>query len=138
MLIVDAGVFLAAADNADRDHKACAALLASEPGPFVTTALIIAEAASLIERQLGSAAEAAFFHSIQAGEITVEVLNAPDWQGIAELIEQYRDLPLGGAGASLIVLVERFGAERLATLDRRHFHVVRPATSTPLELVPPF
>jgi predicted nucleic acid-binding protein len=137
VLIVDAGVLLAAADSADRDHDACAALLASEPGTFVTTALVIAEAAYLIDRQLGPSAEAAFFRSIQAGEITVDPLGAPDWQRIADLIEQYSDLPLGGTDASLVVLVERFKADRLATLDHRHFRVVRPSTSTPPELVPP-
>jgi hypothetical protein len=39
VLIVDTGVLLAAADNADPDHDACAQLLEHATSPLVTTAL---------------------------------------------------------------------------------------------------
>lgn len=64
MLIVDTGVLLAAADNADPDHLACAELLAAEVGPLVASPLVIAEAAYLIGRQLGAQAEAAFVRAV--------------------------------------------------------------------------
>ena len=53
MLITDTGVLVAAADDADADHQTCAELLEDEPGPLVTTPLVIAETAYLIGRQLG-------------------------------------------------------------------------------------
>ena len=59
MLIVDTGPLVAAADRADKDHVACQELLEDDEGPLVTTGLVIAEAAYLINRQLGPAAEAA-------------------------------------------------------------------------------
>lgn len=43
MLLVDTGVFVAAADLDDRDHQACAALIESHHGPLVTTPLVITE-----------------------------------------------------------------------------------------------
>ena len=46
MLIVDTGPLVATADRADRDHAACRALLESDEGPPVTTAMVIAEAAT--------------------------------------------------------------------------------------------
>ena len=49
MLIVDTGPLVATADRADRDHAACRALLESDEGPLVTTAMVIAEAAYLIQ-----------------------------------------------------------------------------------------
>jgi len=55
---------------------------------------------------------------------------------VADLIERYRDLPLGGTDASLVVLAERHGETRLGTLDHRHFRVVRPAHAAAFELVP--
>lgn len=64
MLIVDTGPLVAAADRADRDHAACRALLEGDEGPLVTTGLVIAEAAYLITRQLGPAAEAALYSAI--------------------------------------------------------------------------
>ena len=59
MLIVDTGPLLATADRADKDHAACRELLEGDEGPLVTTAMVIAEAAYLIDRQLGAKAEVA-------------------------------------------------------------------------------
>ncbi|MFQ5556708.1 MAG: PIN domain-containing protein [Acidimicrobiales bacterium] len=42
MLIVDAGVLLAAADRNDPDHEACARLLENRDGELVTTPLVVA------------------------------------------------------------------------------------------------
>jgi uncharacterized protein len=101
VLIVDTGVLLAAVDNADPDHAACAELVNSALEPLVTTALVIAETAYLIGRQLGPRAEAAFFRSIANGDIVVDPLSSVDDLRIADLVEQYADMPLGGTdGAS--------------------------------------
>lgn len=56
MLIIDTGVLLAAADDSDPDHAACAELVESSQDSLVTSALVIAEAGYLIDRQLGPAA----------------------------------------------------------------------------------
>jgi predicted nucleic acid-binding protein len=55
MLIVDTGVLLATADTTDPHHHACLYLLAEEPEPLVTTAMVIAETAYLLDRDLGPA-----------------------------------------------------------------------------------
>ena len=55
---------------------------------------------------------------------------------MAELVETYVDMPLGGADASVVAIAERLGETTIATLDRRHFGVVRPAHATAFELVP--
>ncbi len=68
--------------------------------------------------------------------MTVEPLIGPDWQRIRELVERYADLPLGGTDASLIAIAERLGSTRVATLDRAHFHVIRPTHCDAFELVP--
>jgi hypothetical protein len=38
--------------------------------------------------------------------------------------------------ASVLALVERLGEERLATLDHRHFGMLRPAHAEALHLLP--
>jgi predicted nucleic acid-binding protein len=135
LLVVDTSVLLAAADNADPDHESCTRAIESAT-PLVTTALVIAETAYLIRRQLGAHAEAAFFRALGAGEIKVELVTPADAERIAELIETYSDLGLSGTDASLIVLAERLEATTIATLDRRHFGVVRPNHAAAFELVP--
>lgn len=136
MLIVDTGVLLAAADANDPDHATCAALLLGESGDLVTTALVIAETAYLIGRQLGASAEAAFFVSVAERSVVVDELTADDLRRIAALVADYVDLPLGGTDASVIALAERRRVETIATLDRRHFSVVRPSHVAAFEIVP--
>jgi hypothetical protein len=58
------------------------------------------------------------------------------WQRIQDLVSTYADLRSGGTGASVIALAERHGAVRIATLNRRHFAVVRPRHAGALELPP--
>ena len=130
MLVVDTNVLVAAADNADPDHDRSVQAI-DGASPLVTTALVIAETAYLIGRQLGAAAEAGFFRAVAAGDLQVEMITPADARRIAELIETYSDLGLGGTDASLIVIAERLGVTRIATLDRRHFGVVRPNHTPP-------
>lgn len=77
-----------------------------------------------------------FFRAIAAAELHVEMVTPADAQRIAELIETYADLDLGGTDASLIAVAERLDVTRIATLDRRHFSVVRPKHTAAFELTP--
>jgi predicted nucleic acid-binding protein len=55
---------------------------------------------------------------------------------MVKLVAQYHDLPLGTVDASVIAAAERLGVTEIATVDRRHFSVVRPAHVIAFELVP--
>jgi hypothetical protein len=136
VLVVDTGPLVATADTSDKDHAACRALLEGDDGPLVTTAMVIAEAAYLIDRQLGARAEASLYDSILSGELEVASLDDSDWTRIRELVATYADLRLGGTDASVIALAERLGATRIATLNDRHFRVVRPRRAAAFELLP--
>jgi predicted nucleic acid-binding protein len=136
VLIVDTGPLLAAADRADKDHAACRALLEDDEGPLVTTGLVIAEAAYLICRQLGPAAEASLYSAIIDGGLEVASLEPGDWQRVRDLVTTYASLSLGGTDASVIALAERHGATRVATLDRKHFTAVRPRHTPAFTLLP--
>ncbi len=117
MLIVDTGVLVAAADNADPDHASCAALLASESGPLVASPLVIAETAYLVRRQLGGAAEATFMRAVADGQITMETLTPEGLRRVADLVDQYLDLGLGATDASVVALAEKHGQSRIGTLE---------------------
>lgn len=136
MLLVDTGPLVAAADTSDAHHQPCRALLEEHPGPLVTTPMVIAEAAYLLDRQLGPRAEAALFVSIGDGDLRVEDIQHGDWVRIGELVSTYADLRLGGTDASLVALAERLGVMTLATLNRRHFSVVRPHHAAAFQLLP--
>jgi predicted nucleic acid-binding protein len=69
-----------------------------------------------------------FLGDLAAGNLIPEPVAAADWLRIAELVATYRDLPLGTVDASVVTVAERLKIWEIATLDRRHFTVGRPAT----------
>jgi predicted nucleic acid-binding protein len=111
-------------------------LLETHPGPLVLPTLVITEVVYLIGTRLGWQAEVRFLGDLAAGNFLVEPLHASDPIRIAELVGKYRDLPLGTVDASVIAVTERLGATEVATLDRRHFGVVRPRHEVALQLLP--
>ena len=56
--------------------------------------------------------------------------------GSPKLVESCADLPLGTVDASVIALTERLALPAVATLDHRHFTVVRPRHISALTLLP--
>jgi predicted nucleic acid-binding protein len=52
------------------------------------------------------------------------------------LVRQYASLPLGGTDASVVAVAERVKTLRVATLDRRHFTVVRTLRGEAFTLYP--
>jgi len=136
MLVTDAGPLVAAAATGDRNHERCVALLSQAPRPLVVPALVVTEVAYFLADRIGPQAEQAFARSLRDGELLVEPVEPFDWTRILDLLEQYGDLPLGIVDASVVATCERLGVETLATLDRRHFSVVRPRHCAALTLVP--
>ena len=55
---------------------------------------------------------------------------------MADLTERYADLGLGGTDTSVVAIAERLGIVKIATLDRRHFSVVRPSHVDAFTLLP--
>lgn len=136
MLIVDAGPLYAAAAKRDKHHKRSVELLSGSARPLLVPALVVTEVSYLLTDRIGAHAELAFGRSIAEGELVVEPVADTDWSRIAELTEQYLDLPLGIVDASVIALAERLEATTIATLDKRHFGVVRPRHVEAFTLVP--
>ena len=52
------------------------------------------------------------------------------------LVAIYRDLPLGAVDAMVVATAERLSATTVATIDRRHFSIVRPSHVPHFELLP--
>ena len=111
-------------------------MLEDDPGPLIVPVLVVTEVAYLIATRLGAEPETRFLGDLASGAFVVEHVEPSDWLRIAELVWRYRDLPLGTVDSSVVAAAERLGERRLATLDRRHFGVVRPALSAGFELLP--
>lgn len=135
-LVVDAGAMYAQADGRDPDHGAIRDILVQVREDLVTTELAVAEADYLILDRLGPEAEAAFVEDLAEGTFIVECLGR---DGIAEarkVIARYRDLRLGLADASLVVLAARHDTRRILSFDERAFRAVQPLQGGTFTLLP--
>jgi predicted nucleic acid-binding protein len=123
-------------DADDRHHRASLELLRTHPGPLVVPILVITEVAYLIETRLGTDPEVRFLGDLAAGVFAIESVQPADWLRIAELASRYRNLPLGMVDASVVATAERMGITEVATVDHRHFGVVRPRHVSAFTLLP--
>lgn len=135
-MIIDTGPLVAALDADDHHHQASVELLATTHRPLRIPGLVITEVCYLIEREQGSRAEAAFLTSLADGEFDAIHPTPDDLRRMAQLVTTYQNLPLGAVDASVLALAERLADYDIATLDRRHFTIVRPANNKNLSLHP--
>ncbi len=98
--------------------------------------LVITEVVYFIATRLSAEAEVRFLGDLANGVFTVEPVQPGDWLRISELVWTYRSLPLGTVDASVVAATERLRIVEVATLDRRHFMVVRPSHISAFNLLP--
>ena len=132
--VLDTGPIVAALNTTDRRHRDCARLLTSMAGRRLLPRPVLTEVCWLLERWPD--VEAAFLDETARGAFEPIHLAPADLTRMAELVRHYADFPLGAVDASVLAVAERFGADRVATLDHRHFGAVKPAHVPALTLVP--
>ncbi len=135
-LVLDTGPLLAALDAADPDHRRCATLIGETREDRVIPILVLAELDYWCHQRLGAIAWLTFLDDLLAGAYRAETPTPADLTRCRELQRQYREHALGVVDASVLALVERLGETRLATLDHRHFAMLRPAHAEGLQLLP--
>lgn len=136
MILFDAGPLYASVDSSDEYHDRAESLLRRYRGIAIVPVLVIPEVTYLLQARIGGLAEERFLQDLTRGDLVVDQVESFDWYRIAELVERYRDFPLGTVDASIIAAAERLNITTIATFDRRHFTVVRPAHVDAFELVP--
>jgi predicted nucleic acid-binding protein len=135
-LILDTGPLFAVLNRGDSHHRACRALLESSREHLVIPAPVLPELNFLIRRSLHPGVLAALLDDILAGAYHVENVQPEDYARIRELCDLYGDSDIGFVDAAVFAIVERLREPKLATLDRRHFGVLRPRHVDSLTLLP--
>jgi uncharacterized protein len=111
-------------------------LLRSEQGELVVPAPLSEEADYLSRRRGTARAARAFLRDVAAGRFLVEGLTPDEHALAARLDEQYADLQLGLAHASVVILSRRFRTNRLLSFDNRDFRAVTPLGGGLFTLLP--
>jgi uncharacterized protein len=126
-VVLDTSVVVAFMNRRDDDHARTSAWIETAEEDLITTPLVVAEIDHLVSHGGGSAAALAFYEDLASGAYLVEW-----WQeAMSETVEAARShqvLGLGLADASLLALAARLETTRIATLDERHFRIVKPST----------
>jgi len=73
---------------------------------------------------------------ITEGALVVEDLLPTDYRRVREVCDQYWDSDVGFVDAAVLAIVERLNEPKLATLDHRHFRMLRPRHVDSLILLP--
>jgi predicted nucleic acid-binding protein len=123
------------ADANDPDHGLLVQTLEEWPGDLVVSAFTAAEADHLVLTRLGVDAELALLDDL-AVTYTVQALDPAGMKRARDLCARYRDLHLGLADASIVVLAEQWSTRSLATFDQRHFRTVAPLQGGAFHLLP--
>lgn len=135
-LILDTGPLYASLDRSDADHPACRALIESVDEPLVIPAPVLVEVDYWISQRLHPGVLVALLADVESGAYVVADLQPSDYTRVRELCDRYADADIGFVDAAVLAIVERFGESKLATLDRRHFGLLRPRHRDSIDLVP--
>lgn len=136
MILLDTSGLLSALDASQKQHVACAGALADAPGPLLLSPFVLAELDYLLASHAGIAAQAALLGEFARGVYQLEPFGAADVQAAQDVVERFRDLRVGLADASIVVLAQRHGARDVLTLDERHFRALRIGRAKRFRLLP--
>lgn len=124
-MIVDTSALLAYFDRDEPDHIAVVRALETTSEPLVVSPYVVAELDYLVASRLGVSAELAVLRELAGGAWDLPSFSTEDLADASSILERYADQAIGAADASNIVLAARYRTRTIATLDRRHFDVVR-------------
>lgn len=135
-LILDTGPLYASLDRNDADHAACRELIEECSELRVIPAPVLVELDYWIHERLHQGVLVAFLDDLITGAYHVEELQPEDYRRIREICDRYADADIGYVDAAVLAIVERLDEAKLATLDHRHFAILRPRHVDALHLLP--
>lgn len=125
MILLDTSGLLAALDSSQNQHTTAAAALRQASAPLLLSPFVLAELDYLLATRVGADAQHALLDEVARGAYRLEPFTSEDVASAAAILSRYRDLDIGLADASIVVLAERHGVLDVLTLDHRHFHTLR-------------
>ena len=135
-MIVDTSALLAYFDANEPTHGAVAAVIDGAEDDLVVSPYVVAELDHLVLTRHGSQAEQAVLDELAGGAWRLAEFGPTRLAAAATVVRNYADIPVGVTDASLVVLAEEYRTDRIATLDRRHFSVLRLSGGRQVRVLP--
>jgi uncharacterized protein len=136
VILLDTSGLLAAIDGSQRHHRDAAEALRSARPPLLLSPFVLAELDYLLATRVSPAAATALLEQVSDHVYRLEPMAAGDIAAAIEVLDRYRNLGLGLADASIVVLAQRHGVLDVLTLDERHFRALRGPGDQPFRLLP--
>ncbi|WP_204102279.1 MULTISPECIES: PIN domain-containing protein [Spirulina sp. CCY15215] len=133
-ILADTSGIVSMLDNSDRYHAEVVKVI--EKSTLLIPTTILLEVDYLTTKYLGEGIARVFLSDVLAGNFTYLQVELADLQRALEIMSQYKGVPLGLVDSSIVALAERYRIQKILTLDRRHFSLIRPAKIEYLELLP--
>jgi predicted nucleic acid-binding protein len=136
VILLDTSGLLAAIDSSQRQHAAARDALLAAQGPRLLSPFVLAELDYLLANRVGVEAELAVLDEVGRGAYQLEPMSAEDVAAARDIVDRYRDLDVGLADASIVVLAGRHATWDVLTLDERHFRVLRGSRGEVFTILP--
>jgi predicted nucleic acid-binding protein len=134
IVVIDTGPLVALLRHDDQCHELCRDVLSEIRPPLLTTWPVITEAAWLLRNiHLGVQT---LLELVQSDLIQCIHLDEDATVWLKAYLNEYSDLRLQLADASLAYVAERVKTDLVFTLDRRDFVVIRQTGGKPFRLLP--
>ena len=126
-ILVDTGPLVALFDASEQAHNAVVQALANltRTDRLFTSLAVVTEVTHLLDFSVRKQLE--FLQWVELGALTIEPITPQDFPALRTLMQRYTNLPMDFADATLVLLAERLGSQKILTLDRRDFTVYRTA-----------
>ncbi|MDP3878320.1 MAG: PIN domain-containing protein [Methylobacter sp.] len=131
MIIADTGFWIALSDKKDKHHRAANAFVKTSAERLITTYPVITEVCHISLARQGIKAQLNFVKMYQLEAFDLFEIPKKDKERLFVLMQQYADLPMDFADASLVLLAEHLGHGRILSTDKRDFHTYRWKNTQP-------
>lgn len=136
MIVADTSAIFAALDRSQRQHEHVRSFLEDSRDRLVLSPFVLGELDYLLTRRVGNRAALELIRDVESGAYLLAGIAPEDLAASRRVIEQYDDLEIGLTDASIVVLADRYGTDRVLTLDERHFRALRTLDGRPFTLLP--
>jgi hypothetical protein len=132
--LLDTGPLVAALNRRDPNHARCVECLGAFAGTLLTTGAVVTEAMHFVGAQSDGAA--ALCELLDDAQVDIRDCFSPaQLRAAARLMKKYADTPMDFADATLVLLAEETGLDRIVTLDERGFRTYRFRATRRFQLV---
>ena len=135
-LVLDTSVVVALLVRDDPNHERCLEMGDTLDEELIIPAPTLVEIDYWLRKHGAGLGWRLFVDEVLEGRYRLHRGDDAELRRAAQLEATYAELGLGFVDASVIATCERLGERKVATLDRRHFSVVRPQHCDALTLLP--